>query len=312
MKIWEDLSQFNAERPVMTIGIFDGVHRGHHYLIDRLREKAAALRGETAVITLWPHPRVVLNKDPESLRYLTTLGEKKRLLADTGIDHLVIIPFTRAFSELHSCEFVEQYLVNKMHLHYLITGFNHKFGKDREGDYESLKKCAKALGFGMEKLGPVNIGGETVSSSMIRDLLSRGELEKANLLLGYDYFLQGEVVDGNKIGRTLGFPTANIRLHDSHKLIPADGVYAVRAEWQGKIFKGMLSVGLRPTITTGPPGRTIEVHIFGMDADLYGEDVTIYFLKRMRDEKKFDTIEQLKDQLVKDREMAIDLLGHLK
>ncbi len=159
MKIWNDISEFRAVRPVVTIGIFDGVHTGHHYLIDRLREKAVALKGETVVITLWPHPRVVLNKDPENLRYLTTIEEKKMLLDKAGIDHLVIIPFTREFSELHSCEFVEKYLVDKIRLHHLVIGYNHKFGKDRQGDYSSLKQCADRFGFGIEKLSPVEIDG---------------------------------------------------------------------------------------------------------------------------------------------------------
>ena len=311
MKIWRDISAFRAANPVVTIGIFDGVHTGHHYLIDRLKEKALADRGETVVITLWPHPRTVLNKDVVNLRYLTTIEEKIRLLEIAGIDHLVIIPFTYAFSELHSCEFVETWLVRKIGLHHLVIGFNHKFGKDREGDFHSLKKCADQFGFGIEKLKPVEAGGVAVSSSVIRDLLGKGELERANQYLGYDYFLQGNVVDGNRLGRTIGFPTANIRPSDPHKLIPSDGVYAVHLEHADHIHPGMMNIGHRPTVNSRSDHKTIEVHLFDVDENLYGEDVTIYFRKRMRNELKFENVEQLKAQLVKDRLMALDILSHI-
>jgi riboflavin kinase/FMN adenylyltransferase len=312
MKIWRDISEFRAVNPVVTIGIFDGVHTGHHYLIEKLRRKADSVSGESVVITLWPHPRIVLNKDPEHLRYLTTIGEKTDLLKKSGIDHLIILPFTREFSELHSCEFVDLWLVQKIHLQHLIIGFNHKFGKDREGDFHSLKTCADQFGFGIEKLKPVEVGGVTVSSSLIRNLLVKGELERANQYLGYDYFLQGTVVDGNKLGRTIGFPTANIRPSDIHKLIPADGVYAVQVYHDGEMNRGMLNIGHRPTVTDHEIQKTIEVNLFGIDSNLYGEDVTVYFRSRMRDEKKFENIEQLRAQLEKDREMAIDILSHLK
>ncbi len=312
MKIWNNISEFRAVRPVVTIGIFDGVHTGHHYLIAKLREKADILQGETVVITLWPHPREVLNKDPENLKYLSTIEEKKELLREAGIDHLVIIPFTLEFSGLHSCEFVKKYLVDQIHIFHLVIGFNHKFGKDREGDYHSLKPCADHYGFGFEKLEPVEMGGEAVSSSLIRELLVRGDLQKANHYLGYDYFLQGRVVGGNRIGNKIGFPTANIRPFDGHKLIPADGVYAVQVDFEGERYSGMLNIGYRPTVETASPEKTIEVNLFSLDDDLYGKEVTVYFRNRMRDEKKFENIEQLKAQLVKDREMAIELLKDIK
>ena len=248
MNIWNDIWEFTAVKPVVTIGIFDGVHSGHHYLLDKLKEKAAKIQGETVVVTLWPHPRVILSRDPENLRYLNTIEEKMELLENAGIDHLVIIPFTLEFSKLHSCEFVERYLVKKIQLHHLIIGFNHKFGKDREGDFKNLSECAEKFGFTLEQLKSVDIKGETISSSLIRDRLTRGDLEAANNYLGYDYFLQGEVVTGNHVGRKIGFPTANIRPHDNHKLIPGDGVYAVQLEHKGSLYNGMLNIGYRPTV----------------------------------------------------------------
>ncbi|HYW97345.1 MAG TPA: bifunctional riboflavin kinase/FAD synthetase [Bacteroidales bacterium] len=312
MKVWNDISKFEASNPVVTIGIFDGVHAGHLYLIGKMKQKAVDAGGETVVITLWPHPRVVLNKNPEQLRYLNTIEEKTALLERAGVDHLVIIPFTKEFSDLRSCEFVEKYLVEQIHLHHLIIGFNHKFGKDREGDYSNLKYCADQFGFSIEKLEPVEIRGETISSSLIRNLLNRGSLDRANRFLGYDYFLQGSVVNGNRIGRQIGFPTANITLHDSHKLLPADGVYAVNVFYREEMYSGMLNLGYRPTVANAKRRKTIEVNVFDLDRDMYDQDVVIYFRKRLRDEKKFENIEQLKSQLVKDREMAVEILSHLE
>lgn len=311
MKIWEDIEKFRATNPVVTIGIFDGVHCGHHFLIDRLKDTAVKMNGSSVVVTLWPHPRVVLQKDADSLRYLLSLEEKKVKLAETGIDHLVIIPFTREFSMLESCEFVEEYLVKKLRLKHLLVGFNHKFGKGREGDYSSLYSCANRFGFGISRLERYELAGEGISSSLIRELLLSGQLSEANNYLGYHYFLQGKVGEGNKLGRKMGFPTANIVPHDPHKLIPCDGVYAVEVETSEGILKGMLNIGYRPTLSTGVVDKTIEVNLFDFDSDLYRQDVTIRFHFRMRDEKKFEGIEQLKAQLVNDKEKAIELLGKL-
>ncbi len=312
MKVWKDISGFRAVRPVVTIGIFDGVHSGHRYLINKLKEKARILGGESVVITLWPHPRIVLNKDPDNLRYLSTIEEKTELMEAAGIDHLVIIPFTRHFATLRSCEFVEKYLVKGIGIRHLIIGFNHKFGKDREGDYSSLKKCADQFGFGIEKLDPVQVKGVTISSSLVRELLEKGAVERANACLGYDYFINGEVVGGNRIGSKIGFPTANIRPSDPHKLLPAVGVYAVFLDHRGKRYPGMLNIGFRPTFDEHAREKSVEVNIFGLNADLYDENVTIYFYRWMRKEKKFENIEQLKAQLVKDRKKAVELLSRLK
>jgi riboflavin kinase/FMN adenylyltransferase len=311
MKVWKDITGFTAGNPVVSIGVFDGVHRGHHFLIEEMKTKAKEINGESVALTLWPHPRIILNKDPDKLRYLTSLDEKILLLDKTGIDHLVIIPFTDEFSRLDSCEFVEEYLVKGMNLSHLLLGYNHKFGKNREGDFDRLRECACQFDFGLTKLEQVNLNGEKLSSSIIRELLITGDLDKANKFLGYTYFLKGYVMDGKGLGRQLGFPTANIAPSDLHKLIPSDGVYAVEVEFGSGLYKGMMNIGHRPTLKNDVNQKSIEVNIFNFEGDLYGKDITVYFRKRLRDEKKFDNLEQLKAQLVIDKSQALGLLGGL-
>lgn len=308
MKIWRQISNFNARNPVVTIGIFDGVHRGHIYLLERLKEEAGKINGETVVVSLWPHPRLVLNNNPEKLRYLTSIDEKIILLEKAGVDNLVIIPFTKEFSRLSSCDFIEKYLVEGLKVKKLLVGFNHKFGKNREGDFQNLRSCAESFGFELEKLPPVEIHGEKLSSSIIRDLILEGKLEKANNFLGYDFFLRGKVVEGNKIGRQMGFPTANIQPNDEHKLIPKPGVYAVQVEKGDSVFNGMLNIGFRPTVNAGKRKKSIEVHLFDYQGDMYDSEVSILFRAYMRNEKKFESLEQLQDQLGIDKQKAIEIL----
>jgi riboflavin kinase/FMN adenylyltransferase len=312
VKIWKDINDFSVRNPVVTIGIFDGVHHGHRYLLEQLKIFAEKIDGETVAVTLWPHPRVVLNRESENLRYLTSLDEKIILLGETRLDHLVIIPFTREFAELESCAFVKTYLIDRIKMKHLVVGYNHKFGKNREGDFDSLKECADIFNFTIERMVPKSINGVKLSSSLIRELLNSDDLSLANYYLGYDYFLQGSVVGGNRIGRKIGFPTANILPDDPHKLIPRDGVYAVQVLIEGKIYDGMLNVGYRPTIELGMPIKTIEVNLFDFKADLYNNQVTVYFRKRIRNEKKFDGIEQLREQLLKDRSEAQKILKNYK
>ena len=308
MRIWENLDGFNLKNPVVTIGIFDGVHQGHRFLIDHLAEKARAISGETVIVSLWPHPRLVLNKDPENLRYLNSIEEKTVLMQRAGIDHFVILPFTAEFAELESCMFVKEYLVEKIGIKELVVGYNHKFGKNREGDYQNLVQCASLYNFSIERMESWSINGVKISSSLIRELLNSGNLDMANDYLGYDYFLRGKVVGGNRIGRKIGFPTANILPDDPHKLIPRDGVYAVHMELNGTLFPGMLNIGFRPTIESGMPIKTVEVNLFDFMENIYDQDVYLHFRKRIRDEKKFSGIEQLREQLVLDREMAKEML----
>lgn len=308
MKTWQDIENFNASNPVITIGIFDGVHLGHRFLLDELKKQARQMNGESVVLTLWPHPRIVLGKDADKLKYLTSIEEKEYLLDKAGIDHLVIIPFTKDFSKLTSCEFVENYLVNKLGIRKLIVGFNHKFGRNREGDIENLRSCAENFSFEVEQMGPVEIENERVSSSIIRELIRAGKLEKANFFLGYDFFIKGKVVTGNQLGRKIGFPTANIQPSDDHKLIPRSGVYAVQVESDRKIYDGMLNIGYRPTLNSNDKIKSIEVHMFDYEGNIYDSEIKLYFRAFMREEKKFDSVEQLQQHLTYDKEKAIEIL----
>jgi riboflavin kinase / FMN adenylyltransferase len=311
MKIWNNIESIHIQNPVITIGIFDGVHIGHRFLLDKLRHSSANIKGESVVVTLWPHPRLVLNKDPDALRYLSSIEEKAFLLEQAGIDHLIILEFTKEFSQLDSCEFIKKILVDKIGVKHLLIGYNHKFGRNREGDFNNLKSCADRYGFSIEKAEGIRKGEELVSSTLIRENLLKGDLDSAKVGLGYDYFLQGKVVGGNRIGREIGFPTANIKPNDPHKLIPGDGVYAVNIRIDNTLFKGMLNIGFRPTVNSTENDKTIEVNIFNFDGEIYDKDVSLIFKKRIRDEKKFLGIEQLKQQLVKDREESIRVLEAL-
>jgi len=307
--IHNSLEQLNINNPVLTIGVFDGVHQGHLSILNRLKMLAKEKNGESVVLTLWPHPRIVLNKDIETLRLLNNIEEKQYLLSKTGIDHLIIIPFTKEFSQLTACEFIEEYLVKKIHVKHLVIGYNHQFGKDRKAGYEFLKDCSEKFGFDIEKLDAKLIDEESVSSTKIREFLIDGNLEMAKKYLGYEYFVSGNVVEGNKIGRTIGFPTANIKIPEPWKQIPKDGVYAVRVQFNNGHFIGMLNIGTRPTIEPEMKLKNMEVHIFDFNEKIYNQTVTISFVHRIRDEKKFEGLDELTAQLHKDKEQIQKLFN---
>jgi len=296
------LYYFNIKTPILTIGVFDGVHQGHISILNRLNAIAKEKNGESVVLTLWPHPRIVLKKDVENLRLLTNIDEKKFLLSKTGIDHLIILPFTKEFSELTACEFIEQYLVQKIGVKHLVVGYNHQFGKDRKAGYEFLQDCASKYGFEIEKLDVKLVENDKVSSTKIRNFLTSGYLEIANKYLGYEYFISGNVVEGNQIGRKIGFPTANIKIPEPYKQVPKDGVYAVRVQLNGDSFYGMLNIGSRPTIEPTLRAKNIEVHIFDFNEKIYNQTIKVSFVKRIRDEKRFNGLEELTVQLKKDQE----------
>lgn len=308
MKVHVDLKDFHAVKPVVTIGTFDGIHLGHQKVISRLKEIAASLGGETVLFTFSPHPRIVLSPDEHNLRLLNTPDEKEGLLSEAGIGHLITYPFTKEFSRLTYSEFVESVLVRQMRTFCLVIGYDHKFGKNREGGYEFLNRCADKYGFRLEKLDALMEGGQHVSSSRIRDALQRGEVFRANQMLGYEYTLRGMVVMGQKLGRSMGFPTANIEASDKNKLIPAYGVYAVRVEVNGKLLKGMMNIGTRPTFNNNADHRSIEVFIFGFSEDIYGLNVTLRFVDKIRDELKFPDVSALVEQLKSDRITAEKML----
>jgi riboflavin kinase / FMN adenylyltransferase len=294
---------------VISIGIFDGVHRGHAAVFERVSQRARELSGESAIVTFWPHPRLVLGGKSETLKILSTLDEKKALIRGHGIDHFFIMPFTKEFSMLPACEFVKQYLVDGAGLAHLVFGYDHHFGRGREGNYENLKTCARLHGFTLEQLNPVTLGNIRISSSAIRNALEGGDVRLASELLSYPYSLRGTIVGGMQIGRAIGYPTANVEPDDPAKLIPANGVYAVRARVGTRTYNGMMNIGFRPTIAQSHERKTLEVHIIGFSGNAYDRKVKISFIERIREERKFETIDLLREQLEKDRSTALRMLS---
>lgn len=292
---------------MVTIGIFDGVHRGHVEILRRIRELASVYNGESVVITLWPHPRFVLQPENTEFRLLASLDEKTELIARHGIDNLIILPFDRNLANITYDRFVSDYLVGRIGARHVVVGFNHHFGKDRKGTFENLQISAREHGIKAERLEQVIIDNTHVSSSAVRHMIEEGRIGAANNILGYPYFIQGKVVEGIKLGRKLGYPTANILLSEPGKLLPRNGVYAVVVKIDGHVHKGMLSIGIRPTIDLPRHDRTIEVNLFDFDQDLYGKQIRISFLEWLRSEKKFDSLQELKEQIAKDKEEIISL-----
>ena len=308
MVIHNDILSLSIPRPVLTVGIFDGVHLGHRYILTKLKERARQLNGQSVVLTLWPHPRMVLNQGGNRFKMLNTLEEKKNLLEQAGLDHLIIMPFTTELSRLSSCDFIRDVLVDKCGISHLLVGYNHRFGRDREGNFEKLNECARQYTFGIEQMEAFQTASGKVSSTGIREFLQKGEIQQANRMLGWDYGFSGNVVGGSKLGSSIGFPTANIIMDEDYKLMPADGVYAVKAELKGELYGGMMNMGSRPTVNENPALKTIEVHLFDFDRDIYSERIGIRYVARIRDEQKFQAVEALKNQLGEDRKMALRIL----
>lgn len=309
VRIHRDLENFDAQNPVLTIGTFDGVHLGHRKVISHLKDFAKKHNGESVVFTFYPHPRLVTSPDETNLRLLTTLEEKQQLFEKSGIDHLIIFPFTKEFSKLTYTEFVKTVLVDQIKTHCLVVGYDHKFGKDRKGGFEYLKKCADEYGFHIEQLDVLSINDLNVSSTKIRAALQKGKIKTANKYLGYEFLLHGRVVTGQKVGRTIGFPTANVEASDVHKLIPGYGVYAVRLLLNGEKLNGMLNIGTRPTFNQNADNRSIEVNIFDFEGDIYNKEITLVFVDKIRDEKRFPEVNDLIEQLKKDEVVAQKILA---
>lgn len=300
MKIHQGLNAIQPIRnAVVTIGTFDGVHIGHREILQRLKEIALKNNGETVVVTFWPHPRLVLFPDDDSLKLLSTFEEKADILLNLGIDHLVAIPFTKEFSNLTSEQFTRQVLIEKIGTKMLVIGYDHRFGKNREGSFEHLKANEKEYGFKVEEISKQEIDNIAVSSTKIRKALEIGDVKTANSYLGQHYSLSGKVVEGNRIGRKIGFPTANIEIVEKFKLVPADGVYAVKVFLDDRTYQGMLNIGNRPTI--GDDKRSIECNIFNFSADIYNSKIKVELIERVRAELKFENVEQLKQQLEMDQ-----------
>ncbi len=311
MKVYYGYTGVFFNNPVITMGVFDGVHLGHRMLLRRVTEEAAREGADAVAVTFDPHPRIVLSGDPGHLSFLTDLEERTGLLRTTGIGHLVVIPFTAELSRMTASEFVDSILCRHLGVRHLITGYNHHFGRRHEGDSNTIIECSARMDFRVTREEACMVEGEAVSSSLVRKALGDGHIEKAASMLGYDYFIRGRVVSGRKIGRGMGFPTANIVPLFAHKLIPRAGVYAVEAavEGQKERYVAMLNIGHRPTITDSDGNRTIEVHLVDFAGDLYGKVVTVSFRHRLRDEMKFESVDALAAQLALDREMTIALLA---
>ncbi len=307
MKIYNCIADFKpVDNAIVTVGTFDGVHAGHRAIFERMKKEAELHNGETVVITFHPHPRIVLDPDNAALRFIKTQERKIQDIAEAGIDHLIVVTFTRQFANTSSSDFIRHLVVPKIKPVALIVGYDHHFGKDRSGSMDLLHVLGQEFGFEVDMVEALQIDGETVSSTKIRNLLQAGEIRKANRMLGSDYSITGRVVVGKSIGRNLGFPTANIEVDDHYKLIAAGGVYACRVHHNGQVYKGMSNIGFRPTVDHGD--LTIEVHIFDFNQSIYDQQITIDFVDRMRDERKFESLEALKQQLTKDREMALSIL----
>jgi riboflavin kinase / FMN adenylyltransferase len=296
---------------VLTIGTFDGVHLGHQQIIRQLKSEAMAKSGETVILTFHPHPRKVVRGDQDGISLLNTLEEKITLLESHGINHLVVVPFTPEFSRLTAEQYVTEFLVSKFRPAVLIIGYDHRFGQGRSGNYELLEEMGPAHGFEVKEIPEHILNTVTVSSTRIRQDLKEGKLAEANQFLGYPYMLSGTVVEGDKRGRTIGFPTANLRLEDEGKLIPADGVYAVTVSIRGRenIYRGMMNIGFRPTV--GGTRRSLEVHIINFSEDIYGSVLELKLHHYVRREKKFSSLEELKAQLTADQGEVVRLLTDL-
>ena len=303
MTVHHDLNQLPAfKNAVITTGAFDGVHIGHQEIISRMKQIALEIKGETVIVTFHPHPGKVISSIPGEIKQLTSLEERIELLTQSGIDHLVVVNFDYAFSNLTADAYVKTFLFDHFHPHTILVGYDHRFGNGRNGNFELLQKFGTELGFKVEQIHEKIIDQEIVSSTQIRNYILEHQIEKANALLGYPYLFDGFVVRGNQIGRTIGFPTANLHINDEEKIIPSNGVYDVKVKGNclgNIIYNGMMNIGIRPTVDGQK--KVIEVHILDFDQDIYEQNLTVMVYEYIRGEVKFDGLEALKVQLAKDK-----------
>lgn len=323
MKIYRSLDDFTPlDNAVVTIGTFDGVHVGHQKILSTLKEVAQKINGETVLLTFFPHPRMILHPEDESLRLISDLHEKTDLLEEAGIDHLIITPFTRDFSNQLAEGYIRDVLVAKLGTRVIVIGYDHRFGKDRSGSLKDLMGFAKIYGYKVEQIPEQDIDDVGVSSTKIREALIKGDMQTANAYLGYPFQLTGKVIRGNQLGREIGFPTANLQVFEPHKLIPAYGIYAVRASVitlaeiqtgpylrtvQEQEFWGMGYIGNRPTIEG--VNRSIEVNLFDFEGDIYGKTVRVEFLHFIRQDERFATVGEMIQRMNEDREEALRFIS---
>ncbi|WP_293786815.1 bifunctional riboflavin kinase/FAD synthetase [uncultured Pedobacter sp.] len=327
MKIYHNLSEFKKlDNAIVTIGTFDGVHFGHQKIIKQLVQKSKADHGESVILTFFPHPRMIIDPENQDLKMINTINEKAEILKGLGVDHLIITPFTRDFSNQLPEDYIKNILVDHIGTKHIIIGYDHRFGKDRSGNLDVLKAAGAHFGFTVEEIMEQDIHDVAVSSTKIRQALLAGDVSLANDYLGYPFSIFGRVIKGDKIGRTIGFPTANIFIEETYKLIPGDGIYAVTVEMESEVrspkseilnpkpsalnpqaFKGMAYIGQRPTINGMT--RNIEVNIFDFNREIYGQDIKMNFLKFLRHDVKFTGLEALTVQLQKDKEATLAYFG---
>ncbi|HVT86183.1 MAG TPA: bifunctional riboflavin kinase/FAD synthetase [Chitinophagaceae bacterium] len=309
MKIHRDIENLPAfQNAVITIGTFDGVHMGHRQIINKLKDEASAINGETVIITFHPHPRKVIASTILGVRLINTLEERLQLLEQLGVDHVVVVPFTDAFANQPAEDYIKNFLIEKFHPHTIIIGYDHRFGKERKGDYLLLEKKAAEYGYELKEIPKHVLDEISISSTKIREALLEGKLEVADKLLGYEFFFSGVVVHGDKLGRKLGYPTANLKILDEEKITPGNGIYAVYAQPEGfgRRLKGMMSIGFRPTVDGKK--RVIEVNIFDFDKEIYGETLKVYVKKYLREELKFSGLDELIEQMGQDKIESLKVL----
>lgn len=313
MKVYSNPESYSGADTVVTLGMFDGVHAGHKKLLSHVMDVSKEESLTPTVLTFWPHPRMVLKKNEDSLQFITTLDEKTVIISQQGIEQLFLLPFNKELASKTAEEFIVEILIKKIKMKHLVVGYNHRFGRDRVHDYTVYQQLAKKYNFTISRVDAVYEGDVAVSSTAVRNLLNEGRVLEANRILGYDYSIFGTVTGGKKLGRKLGYPTANIKPNEHYKLIPGKGVYACLVNVIGKQYGGMLNVGVRPTVNSNEFELTIEVHILDFNQDIYSEEVTVSFIEKVREEQKFDGLEALVQQLKNDelniRKLLRDYIG---
>lgn len=306
LNIFQSIQEFSStKKTILTLGTFDGVHIGHKKILEKVTQNTENNKYESLVLTFFPHPRMVLQNQSD-IKLLNTISEKINLLEKTGIENLVIHPFDENFSRLTAEEFVRDILVNQFNIHKIIIGHDHRFGRNRTANIDDLIGFGKQYGFEVEQISVQEIDAISVSSTKIRKALSEGNMTLANQYLGYDYFLTGTVLEGKRLGRTIGFPTANLNIKEDYKLIPLNGVYVVKSTINQKTVFGIMNIGFNPTV--GGDHLSIEIHYLDFNSELYGQELSVSILQYLRPEQKFDSIESLKTQLEKDKNKAIEYL----
>ena len=320
MKVYRDADQLPPFRnAVVTIGTFDGVHEGHRKILEHLKQEAEKINGETVIITFHPHPRKVVSSSILGIRLINTLHEKIELLEQAGVDNLAVVPFTEGFANQSAEDYIQNFLIKKFRPHTIIIGFDHRFGRDRLGDYRLLEKMAPVYNYVLKEIPKHVLDEIDISSTNIREAIIHSDIETANKLLGYDFFFEGMVVNGDKLGRKLGYPTANLKITDEEKIVPGNGIYAVYVEYpvnedasgknsisNSERYKGMMSVGFRPTVDGKK--RVIEVNIFNFNKEIYGESIRVYIKKYLRAEIKFDNLDELVKQIGNDKTESLKVL----